>query len=384
MQSISSHIILVLFIFPPFQENPDVKNCHIRHEQVDQALGLYKDIFIFDKYERYLGIDCDPVSFVARPEMEKSPVRFWQDPITAEKALKAEKKIQSLGETGKGVLGKKCTSQKEQKRILREKRKKKLRQRWCWSLPKMLKSKNKEKYIERCKQKYPKGCNSAVSQNSATMTTKASFTFRGGERDADGECVCDLLREMLENSRQAKHTCLTDKILLWAQKKREESGRTLEPNRQLIVNVTTKMIRHFSGIARRMRQIRCKKRRTRNNCMKRKGIKINTLLQKFQKEIMYKPGETPPNEPSEAFYRAVRNLDGSTRRERLERRLRKNSRKNFSTSRRPSSSSRRPASSSRRPKKYRRPKKFRRNKKSQRLTSSARPSASWSRHQAPG
>ncbi|RUS74337.1 hypothetical protein EGW08_017907 [Elysia chlorotica] len=375
------------------EANADVSNCHIRHEMLDGSLGLFKNVFIFDKYERYLGIDCDPVSWVDIPEMENSPVRFWEDPITAEEALEQEKLIKIRGETGKDVLGVKCTSQKERKRLLREEKMKrlqrKLRQRWCWSLPRMLN--NKEKYIEKCEQKHKKRCKSTSSHNSKSMTTVATFTFRGGERETDSECVCDLLREMLDRPNEAKHTCLNQKVLLWVQNQAEESGKALEPNEPLISKVASMMVRHFNGIARRMRETRCMKkhRLSRSHCRKKsRGIKINGVLKQFQEELVITPDQSPARKPSKAFRTALRGLDGSTRKHRVRQRLARQNRQRRkqspTSSMRPDSSSGRPKSSSRRSKVSRKSKASRRSKNSRRRTSSHRLPTPPSDQQSPG
>ena len=308
-----------------FQTNPDDRDCIMKTvPMVNSPQQIYKNMYIFVKHQRYLGIDCErTVSWVDAPGMDKSPVRFYEYQMDKNKEKKKwDEQIKTLDEAG--LLGKSCDSLQKRRRQIEElqteklqKLQKKQRQQWCWSLPKMLshikrKGKTKSDYVHECKMKHSESC-------MPTSPIKGSTTTTAGPAS---KCVCDILRNMLEHPRMTKHECLVDKIRLRLKKKSK-----LEPNIAAVNEAARRMVRHYDGIARRMRTLKCQKKKkkeaNKRKCRKKlPGIKINGLLETYEEDLTSSKTELLSTE----FKRAIRNLDGlnAVQRKRLKRRRNRN------------------------------------------------------------
>ncbi|KAH9499467.1 hypothetical protein Btru_077947 [Bulinus truncatus] len=205
----------------------------------------------FEKYQKYLGLDCDP-RIGSEDEKSQKNFNFQYSKVDPE-MLKRAKNATML----KTQRSEKCHSQS--KKLLQR-----LTTRWCWNLNRLPKERDK-KLSKYCKNKKPE------------------------------DIVCKRLKSMLDNVKRWKRKCLARRVITWISKRNEQSPRrsTMTANLKAVTELSKRLLPLYPNVARRAQNIACRRRSDGKSCGHRRGksakvkpVKINPLLEKFQIELV--------------------------------------------------------------------------------------------------
>ncbi|XP_013084450.2 uncharacterized protein LOC106069353 [Biomphalaria glabrata] len=219
----------------------------------------------FDKYNKYLGLDCDPL---IGAESDKNQVAFkFQNIPVSENVIKEVKSVKMTKEPPK-----KCSSQR--KKLLQ-----KLTTRWCWNQNLNRMSKDRKKYLDTCKKKHCKNGDSS-------------------------DCVCKRLENMLDHVKRWKRKCLARRVITWINNPERQTSE-MPMNKKVVTELSKLLLPLYPNIARRAQNIACnKKLKNGRRCNPRrksarvKPVKINPLLDKFQNELVNISGGPKPDSSS--------------------------------------------------------------------------------------